>query len=220
MKTSIALLSLVLFAIPAVAAPSDSVTAPSKTGFFRKLFSSHSTPAASPRKRDTGMRYGSVSSAARTPRFRGRPVEFGKAYEKNGVTLIYANAAQRPAEIRHDLLSKAKGNSKLVIELASQRAYLYVDGQVAIDTPVSTARSGCHTPRGTFHISERVRTGKISTIYHVGMPYWMRLSGSEYGVHGSYLPGCPASHGCVRVPNSVVPYVFDGTRGGTKVTIL
>jgi lipoprotein-anchoring transpeptidase ErfK/SrfK len=112
-----------------------------------------------------------------------------------------------------------KSNTRVVVDIARQKAFLLVGGEVAIETPVSTARPGKFTPRGSFRISERVRTGKISTIYGVGMPYWMRLSGSVYGVHAGYLPGYPASAGCVRLPSAAAQLIFDNTKNGTPVSI-
>ncbi|MEM7697242.1 MAG: L,D-transpeptidase [Verrucomicrobiota bacterium] len=117
-------------------------------------------------------------------------------------------------------LSQSNGsNTRLVIDVADQRGYLLVNGKVAVDTPVSTARPGKSTPRGTFYMSQRVRQGKISTIYGVEMPYWMRLSSTVYGVHAGHLPGYPASAGCVRLPSSAAQVIFDNTRSGTRVNI-
>ncbi len=130
------------------------------------------------------------------------------------------NAVQGAPVINHHLLSKgSRGGRRVVVNIAQQRAYLYVDGKVAVSTPVSTARSGKHTPRGTFRVGERVAQGKISTIYHVGMPYWMRLGGSAYGMHAGYLPGYPASAGCIRMPYSAAQAIYGGTSHGTNVTI-
>lgn len=117
------------------------------------------------------------------------------------------------------LAGSSKGNTRIVIDISRQKAFLLVDGEVAIESPVSTARSGKYTPRGSFRVTERVRNGKISTIYGVHMPYWMRLSGSVYGVHAGYLPGYPASAGCVRLPSDAAQMIYDNTRHGTSVTI-
>ena len=108
----------------------------------------------------------------------------------------------------------------MVVNIAKQRAYLYVDGKVAVDTPVSTARRGKYTPRGNFSVGERVARGKISNIYNVSMPYWMRLGSSPYGMHAGYLPGYPASAGCVRMPFPAAQAIFQATGPGTRVTIV
>ena len=131
------------------------------------------------------------------------------------------NAVQAPPRFNSALISQAKSKgSSVVVNIAKQRAYVYVGGQVAIDTPVSTARSGKRTPRGTFGVGERIRSGKISNIYHVSMPYWMRLGSSAYGMHAGYLPGYPASAGCIRMPYAAAQKVFDTTKYGTRVRIV
>jgi len=88
-----------------------------------------------------------------------------------------------------------------------------------MECPISSGRSGKYTPRGTFRVSERIRDGKHSTIYGVEMPYWMRLSGTVFGVHAGYLPGYPASAGCVRLPADGARTIYDNTGYGTAVTI-
>ncbi len=117
------------------------------------------------------------------------------------------------------LANSNRSNTNVVIDISKQRAYLLVDGEIAVSTPVSTARPGKYTPRGTFYMTERVRSGKVSNIYHVGMPYWMRLGSSAFGVHAGYLPGYPASAGCVRLPYDMARVIYDNTRSGTKVSI-
>jgi len=136
------------------------------------------------------------------------------------VTTVKVNGVQRPATIHHDVLDQNGGKStQVVIDIASQRAYLLVDGKVGIDTPVSTAAAGMVTPTGTYTITEKVRSGKISTIYHCAMPNWMRLGSTPIGMHTGLLPGYPASHGCVRLPGPVASYIYDNTRSGTRVAI-
>lgn len=147
--------------------------------------------------------------------------ERGSTYKRVG---LYARPKidrdKSGARINTLLLSQStKSNTRLVIDIADQKGYLLVNGKVAVETPVSTARPGKYTPRGTFTMSQRVRSGKVSTIYGVDMPYWMRLSGSVFGVHAGHLPGYPASAGCVRLPMSAAQVIFDHTTYGTKVSI-
>jgi lipoprotein-anchoring transpeptidase ErfK/SrfK len=127
------------------------------------------------------------------------------------------------AYINQALLDLGKsGNStkKIVVDVSKQRAYLLVDGQIAIDTAVSTARSGKYTPRGEFKITERVQSGKTSTIYGCSLPYWQRLGDSAVGMHIGDLPGYPASAGCIRLPYSVAPVIFANTTKGVTVQIV
>lgn len=123
-------------------------------------------------------------------------------------------------KVNQGVLAKSnQANTRVVVDISRQKAFLLVNGSVAIEAPVSTARPGKRTPRGSYRVTERVRSGKISTIYGVGMPYWMRLSGSVYGVHAGYLPGYPASAGCIRLPRDAAQLIFDNTKHGTRVSI-
>ena len=50
------------------------------------------------------------------------------------------------------------------------------------------------------------------------MPYWMRVTGG-IGMHIGEVPGYPASHGCIRVPETIQPIIFSKVQVGTPVTI-
>lgn len=118
------------------------------------------------------------------------------------------------------VLARSNGaNTNLIIDIADQKAYFFVDGIMALETPISTARSGKVTPKGSFSMTERVRDGKISNLYHVEMPYWMRLDQTPYGVHAGDLPGYPASAGCIRLPSPAAKIIYENTRTGTSVKI-
>ena len=144
----------------------------------------------------------------------------GSAFRRGFNTKPSIERHESGARVNPAILSQSnRQNTSVVIDVADQRGYLLVNGKIAVDTPVSTARPGKWTPRGSFRITQRVRTGKVSTIYGVEMPYWMRLSGSVYGVHAGYLPGYPASAGCIRLPASAAQVIYDNTTYGTRVSV-
>lgn len=125
------------------------------------------------------------------------------------------------AYVNHDLLAAFKSaDRRIVIDIGSQRAYLIVNNTVAIDTAISTARAGKQTPRGTFKITQRVESGKTSTIYGCSLPYWQRLDQSAVGLHVGDLPGYAASAGCIRLPHSVAPILFANTSSGVTVDVV
>ncbi len=129
----------------------------------------------------------------------------------------------RDARVDQELLAETKGKAverRVVVDIGRQRAFLLIDGRIAIDTAISTARSSKHTPRGEFKITETVRDGKRSTIYGCEMPYWMRLDESAIGMHIGDLPGQPASAGCIRLPYSIAEFMFDNTGSGTVVQVV
>ena len=131
------------------------------------------------------------------------------------------------------------------IDLQEQAAYLIRDGRVVLSTPIASGRYGHLTPAGSFKIIEKERNhyssmyGKIvdargSTIVAdadadipvppggkfvpAPMRYFMRFSGAN-GMHAGYLPGYPASHGCVRLPEENAIAFFNAVDVGTPVTV-
>lgn len=135
-------------------------------------------------------------------------------------------AAQYAARMEHPELARQLMESdplsthfSIVIELSRQQVVLYKDGSPVISGKISTGKPGYDTPPGHYLVTDKVRMQK-STIYKVPMPYFLRLSFSEYGIHLGVNPGRPASHGCIRIgEETVARSVFDQTPIGTLVTI-
>jgi lipoprotein-anchoring transpeptidase ErfK/SrfK len=116
-------------------------------------------------------------------------------------------------------LVSAQAEIHVLVSIRNQTAWLLDDSRILLTSPVSTARRGMHTPTGEFEVSEK-DTWHISTIYHVSMPYYMRLSGEPFGMHAGCLPGYPASHGCVRMPKDKAAMFFKSVHIGTPVRII
>lgn len=128
---------------------------------------------------------------------------------------------QEPPRIHRDVLeSPAATTVRVVIDIGAQRAYLLKGGQIAFETPVSTGQGRTWTPRGTFAITEKVRQGKMSTIYKCPLPGWMRLGDTKVGMHEGVLPGYPASHGCIRMPIESAHFIYDHAPRGTVVQVV
>jgi lipoprotein-anchoring transpeptidase ErfK/SrfK len=104
------------------------------------------------------------------------------------------------------------------ISLATQKATLYKNGAPVLNTAVSTGRKGFDTPAGEYVVTDKKRSHR-SSIYHVEMPFFMRLNCLDFGLHAGAVPNYPASHGCVRVPASMAEKLFSEVPVGTVVTI-
>jgi lipoprotein-anchoring transpeptidase ErfK/SrfK len=50
------------------------------------------------------------------------------------------------------------------------------------------------------------------------MPNWMRITGGT-GMHTGFLPGYPASHGCIRMPDFMAEAFFRSVEVETPVNI-
>ncbi|MBV9391719.1 MAG: L,D-transpeptidase family protein, partial [Verrucomicrobia bacterium] len=105
------------------------------------------------------------------------------------------------------------------ISLSSQRVFLFRDGVSLVEGRISTGRPGFDTPKGHYLVTDKERVRR-SSLYKVPMPYFLRLSFGEYGIHQGVNPGRPASHGCIRIGKaSVAKTVYENTPIGTLVLI-
>ena len=146
------------------------------------------------------------------------------------------------------LLSQATAeNVSLEISLGEQRGFLLVRTAIAMDFPVATGKKSHPTPAGSFTIRGKEKNyssnlyGKIYDAQNVvlvadadartdavpeggrfegaTMPYWMRLTDTGVGMHIGYVPGRPASHGCIRLKRDTATQLFDLVKVGTPVLI-
>ena len=134
----------------------------------------------------------------------------------------------------------------VLINLTEQTAYLLEDGRVALISPIASGKEGWGTPAGRFRIiqkdlnhvsgffgqvvdanggivnpnatpSSRVPAG--CKYMPAPMPYYMQF-GQYMGMHAGYLPGYPASHGCVRMPRDLAAEFFARVQVGTPVEVI
>ncbi len=107
---------------------------------------------------------------------------------------------------------------RIEISLVLQRVALVKNGVPIFRTQCSTGRQGYSTRAGQFVITNKERNHR-STIYHVEMPYFMRLSCLDFGMHAGIVPNYPASHGCIRLPPEAAHKFFSEIPIGTLVTV-
>ena len=104
--------------------------------------------------------------------------------------------------------------------MSEQKARLFdSEGKEIFITKVSTGRKGFATKTGEFVITNKHRDW-TSTLYHASMPYFQRLSCGDFGMHQGVVPGYPASHGCIRVPEGNAAKLFALTEPGDRVRIM
>ncbi len=144
----------------------------------------------------------------------------GAVTKRSRMAALSFAARSRHTAIMQRLLGKDPQQQRMRIEisLASQRATLWRDGEIIASTRVSTGRSGYATPPGEFVITDKHRS-RVSNLYHVKMPFFMRLNCSDIGMHAGVVPNRPASHGCIRLPADVAKRFFRDVEVGTVVTI-
>jgi lipoprotein-anchoring transpeptidase ErfK/SrfK len=111
-------------------------------------------------------------------------------------------------------------HTRLKIKLGEQKVLLYKNGEIADSSPISSGRKGFATPTGMFVVTNKYRHWKSTLYDDAPMPYFMRLSCSDFGLHAGVLPGYPASHGCIRLPETKAAAFFAKVDVGTLVEIV
>jgi len=134
---------------------------------------------------------------------------------------LLAAASLKPGDFvwREDA-SSIVGPARLLVSIADQRAYLYRGATLVAVTTVSTGRKGHATPTGSFKIMEKHAVHFSSKYDSAPMPHMQRLTNDGIALHAGYIPGHPASHGCVRLPAKFATQLFKVTSVGTPVTIV
>lgn len=176
-----------------------------------------------------------------------QPPLFGsKKQQKRASELI---RKQEPPKVIPRVLERATpDNVSIYISLTKQRAYFRVYDEIAVDSPVSSGKQAGMTPPGSYKIMEKdadhrsniygdfvnPRTGRViragistridsapsGTVYRgAPMRWFMRLTANGVGMHTGILPGYPASHGCVRLPEEIARLFYDRVKIGTPVTV-
>lgn len=140
------------------------------------------------------------------------------------------------------------GPPSVVIRLSEQHAYFFKGSQLVGVSSLSTGREGHNTPTGKFkvirkdrdHVSSRygdyidAQTGAIvkkdidalkdpkppgAKYDGAKMPFFMEVA-PGIGMHEGFLPGMPASHGCIRMPSFMAEAFFRNITVGTPVRII
>lgn len=140
-----------------------------------------------------------------------------------------------------------EGSPSMRISLSEQKVYFLKSGRVVGMSPISSGRESHATRPGSFKITEKDIDHK-SNLYGdyvdstgfilkkevdvrkdpkpkgakfdgANMRYFMRVTGA-IGMHEGYLPGYPASHGCIRLPSKMAEIFYHESSVGTPVQIV
>jgi L,D-transpeptidase catalytic domain len=134
----------------------------------------------------------------------------------------------------------------VIINLSDQRACLLQQGRITLVSPIASGKSGWSRPTGNFRIFNKdvdhrsrsfalvvdaygrvVNSNATPGSYiprgchyePASMPYFMEFS-PAVGMNAGYLPGYPASHGCVRMPRDLAVLFFERVPIGTPVRVV
>lgn len=112
-----------------------------------------------------------------------------------------------------------KSNYQITIDLGARRLYLKQGERTLRSFPIAVGDPQTPTPVGRWLIVQKV--------INPGGPFgsrWMRLSipWGGYGIHGTNAPsliGQPVSHGCIRMRNPDVEWLYNQVPLGTLVIV-
>jgi lipoprotein-anchoring transpeptidase ErfK/SrfK len=163
-----------------------------------------------------------------------------------GILVILSGCSTVTDMVTSNIPESYSGRPSIVVSLRAQEAYLYRAGHRTASSRISSGREGYRTPVGRFQVtrkdedhhssvygdyvddSGRVvkanvdnrRYSKPPHSHFVGapMPYFIEFS-PGYGLHQGYLPGEPASHGCIRMPYWKARQFYSAAHLGTVVVI-
>ena len=108
--------------------------------------------------------------------------------------------------------------TRVEVDLSAQTATLIRDNATVKTAPISSGKKKFRTPTGEYVVTNKHRQWK-STLYGASMPFYLRLSCRDFGLHAGHLPGYPASHGCIRMRNKDAADFFKQVPVGAKVVI-
>lgn len=111
------------------------------------------------------------------------------------------------------------GPMQLIVSTAHQRVTWYSNGIPVAEAPVSTGVPDHPTPLGIFSVIAKSRHHKSNIYSDAPMPYMHRITWSGIALHQGVLPGRPASHGCIRLPESFASRLFATSKLGARVIV-
>jgi len=145
-----------------------------------------------------------------------------KLTKKHKTYALWLAARYKNIEIMRSLMGIGPNHEsqafRITIDLSNQRASLWRDGKIVLATPISSGTISHPTPRGRYLVTHKYRYWK-STLYPARMPFFLRLSCGDFGLHMGMLPGYPASHGCIRLPEQSARRLYASVPIGTLVEI-
>jgi lipoprotein-anchoring transpeptidase ErfK/SrfK len=125
----------------------------------------------------------------------------------------------RPGQYRWLPVVPAEGDAKVVIDLLTQRFYIYRGEKLVGVSTISSGKKGKETPLGLWAVMLKKKQGYSRKYDNAPMPYMQMYDPMGIAFHAGPNPGYPASHGCVRLPLKFAERLFPMTKMGTKVIV-
>jgi hypothetical protein len=132
---------------------------------------------------------------------------------------VFGQSELAPGKYLWDGDASVGGDTRVVVSLEDQLAFLYSDDRLVAVSTISSGKEGHATPTGIFPILEKKVMHHSRKYDNAPMPHMQRLDNYGIALHAGFNPGQPASHGCIRLPASFAAKLFKVTKVGTRVLI-
>ncbi len=132
---------------------------------------------------------------------------------------IHRHSATKRQEPVKDTGAKPQGPLIINVSIDKQRVRIYDDNGLFAEAPVSTGMRGHPTPMGVFSVIQKHRWHHSNIYSGAPMPYMQRITWSGVAMHAGVLPGYPASHGCIRMPEAFAIKMWNWTKMGARVIV-
>ena len=106
-----------------------------------------------------------------------------------------------------------------IVSLADQHVTVYDSTGRIAQSRISTGMPGHPTPIGLFTILGKERWHRSNIYSGAPMPFMQRITWSGIAMHLGVVPGHPASHGCIRLPDGFAQQFWGMTQIGSRVMV-
>lgn len=193
--------------------------------FVNKMYSSYTTCY---RAKNLMTSYGQEVTISKS--YYGWKVD--KAAEKAALLDEIQNGAVVNRDLHYSMTANSHegndfGNSYVEINLTAQHIFLYIDGELIVESDFVSGdlASGNATPTGAFSLTYKKKDAVLNGAdYSTPVTYWMPFFGN-YGMHdatwrssfGASIYKRDGSHGCVNLPKKVAKVIFENIDKGFPV---
>ncbi|MGA7598339.1 MAG: L,D-transpeptidase, partial [Pseudolabrys sp.] len=159
-----------------------------------------------------------VPSAAERHDFLDRPSYQRSSRELSAADMPRHQTKRQVRAAKHEQPAP-QGPLHIIVSIAKQRVTAYANGTLVGRAPISTGMPDHPTPMGVFTVISKSRW-HVSNIYSgAPMPYMQRITWSGIALHAGKLPGYPASHGCIRLPEHFAARLWGLSKIGARVIV-
>ena len=131
----------------------------------------------------------------------------------------FGPAALRPGQFRWVTDMPKEGEAKVVIDLLTQRFYVYRGDRLVGLATMSSGKKGKETQLGFWKVRLKKKLGYSRKYDNAPMPFMQMYDEKGIAFHAGKNPGYPASHGCVRLPLKFAERLYPMTKIGTEVIV-